>query len=72
MLKLGLQRFFGYWETFISWVIIERLTESESILPKGRIEVHFRTRLQPYLKSVPLTNTIQGDIFTQIIYTLLT
>ena len=31
---------------FISWSIIKRLTESESVLPKRGIEVHFRARLQ--------------------------
>ena len=34
-------------EQFISWAIIERLTESESILPKRGIKVHFRACLQP-------------------------
>ena len=33
---------------FISWAIIKRLTESESILLKRGIEAHFRARLQPY------------------------
>ena len=33
---------------FISWVIIKRLTEFESILQKRGIEAHFRARLQPY------------------------
>ena len=32
---------------FISWAIIKRLTESESILLKRGIEAHFRARLQP-------------------------
>ena len=33
---------------FISWAIIKRVTESESILIKRGIEAHFRARLQPY------------------------
>ena len=33
---------------FISWAIIKRIAESESILLKRGIEAHFRARLQPY------------------------
>ena len=32
---------------FISWSIIKRITESESVLPKRGIEVHFPALLQP-------------------------
>ena len=35
---------------FISWAIIKRLTESESILLKRGMEAHFRARLQPYFQ----------------------
>ena len=33
---------------FISWAIIKRLTESESVLPKRGVEARFQARLQPY------------------------
>ena len=35
------------YDAVISWVIIERLTESESVLHKQGIKAHFRARLQP-------------------------
>ena len=49
---------------FISWAIIKRLTESESILLRRGIEAHFRARLQPYYLA-PLAPAAPHFIFLE-------
>ena len=51
---------------FISWAIIKRLTESESILLKRGIEAHFRARLQPYFSVSTYSLYILGILFNKL------